>query len=393
MLLKRVMEVEILRVLARIVFVTLLAFSITGCFTLPPVYNVDAAALQQALRAGGDPNQDWHGWRPLNFVVAAGYPQYEDRPGYDPASRLAKARILLAAGADPNARSHGTFGTAKWPPLLVAAWQCRVDMARLLLENGADPYAEEPGVGTVLTMSMTSGRCQTVDDQYRLTLALLDHVERKQGREAMLAYAGKPASKTWQFEPRPALHTAAWLKYYGVLAALIEKRVNLDQLVDISLIGDGWTALHIAEAVGNGEVAAVLRRAGARDNIPSGNKGETAAMVRGRFVPPEATWTSAVVQLAGAAVTVQTGNLVGSVQAAYKSKIQEAMYAPTQAIHRTGYLRDSLGGPVPLPPGWAGFDEAIRKADAVRRQETRGVKATGSKPPNMSADPGRSATR
>ncbi|MFZ5756904.1 MAG: ankyrin repeat domain-containing protein [Pseudomonadota bacterium] len=352
--------------------VFLLSLLLAGCVP-PEVYSRDVVSLQQALARGGDANLAWSGWRPLNYAVFAGYPAYETRPGYEPATRLEKARLLLMAGADPNGLAYG-IGGMKSSPLTVSAWQCRADMARLLLENGADPRAITETYGTPLSVIMVGGRCQTVDEQYRMAFTLLDHVERTQGREAMVAYARMTARKTVRFLPIPPLHQAVWQKYYGVLAALIEKRVDLDQLAAVGMPDQQVTALHLAESVGSADIAEILRRAGARDDILS-SKGETPLAMRGRYVPVEATWTGAAVELAGVAAKVQSGDVIGNATTAYKNSIRQAMYTPTQAINRSERMRRSLGGPVYPPANWTGLEDAIRKAQAAREADARPARA------------------
>jgi len=78
------------------------------------------------LHHGADPDDDADNparVRPVHAAAAA----------RDPAS----LRLLLEAGADPNARQQGGL-----TPLHAAAHADHVDMARLLLEHGADPAAQ-----------------------------------------------------------------------------------------------------------------------------------------------------------------------------------------------------------------------------------------------------------
>lgn len=344
----------------------LLSLLVTGCFHVPPVYKPDTASLRQALQQGGNPNEGWHGWTPLSYVVSAGDPR-RDKTWMDHPTQLANARLLLEAGANPNALAYGIGG--KVPPLALAAYQCQADVVQLLLERGADPFAIVEIHGTALSIA-SSGYCPTVDDEYAVTLVLLDHVERTRGREAMIAYARMTAPKTFRFLPMPVLHYAAWYKHYGALAALIEKRVDLDQLAAAGMPDQQWTALHIVESVGTVDIADALRRAGARDDVLS-NKGETPLAVRGRYIPEKIGGVAATVELAKIATQVQTGDLLNLTKTSYSEQVKAAMYEPVRAIDRSEGMRRNIGGPAKPPAGWKGLEDAIRKAREAREAEAR----------------------
>lgn len=102
-----------------------------ACVAQPP----DVAAVAGLLVRGADPNaRGWSGHALFGDEVtalAAIMPRLPE--GADPDPEL--ARMLLAAGADPNAvgRHRG------YTPLLLAAAYNRTDLVRLLLDAGADP--------------------------------------------------------------------------------------------------------------------------------------------------------------------------------------------------------------------------------------------------------------
>lgn len=65
------------------------------------------------------------------------------------------AGVLIAAGADLNARSTGAI--ARVPPLGTAAFVGSVALARLLLDAGADVNAQEEGGATALDAATANG--------------------------------------------------------------------------------------------------------------------------------------------------------------------------------------------------------------------------------------------
>lgn len=350
----------------RVTSLVALLLSMTGCQVLP-LYSSDTAILQQALQQGADPNMEWRGVLPLDNALYAGSPRNEN-PTLDKSTQLLHVRLLLEAGANPNALpGHGQTALNR------AATQCRPDLVRLLLQHGADPFAisEVKGTPTSSTTlsATTDGFCPTVDDQYAVAYILLDHVERKQGREAMLAYARMTAPRSLRFVPMPVLHRAAWQKYYGVLAALIAKRVDLDQLAYIGPAGQQLTALHIAESVGSKDIADALRRAGARDSVLS-SQGETALAMRDRYTM-NASALEIANKLAKGARQVQSLDLYGIYKDGEKDGIIQAMHEGAQAINQPAWILKANGGPVKPPAGWTGLDEAIRKAHKAAQGERK----------------------
>jgi ankyrin repeat protein len=98
------------------------------------------------LDRGAAPDEPGTGWMtgtPLHSVCAA-----DDTDA---------AKILLAAGADPNARQSGGFA-----PLHAAAQNGNAVLARALLDAGADPAATTDDGTTVVAFAEGSGDGDTV---------------------------------------------------------------------------------------------------------------------------------------------------------------------------------------------------------------------------------------
>jgi hypothetical protein len=116
----------------------------------------DVAAIQRLLR--NDPalasarfvGKDGGAGTPLHFVA--------DWPGYFP-DGPAIVRLLIEAGADPNARTTGrdSPGPGDETPLHYAASSDDVDVAEALIEGGADLEAPDGSIGTPLDNAVGYG--------------------------------------------------------------------------------------------------------------------------------------------------------------------------------------------------------------------------------------------
>jgi uncharacterized protein len=73
----------------------------------------------------------------------------------------AAARLLLEAGADPNALATATF--ARVTPLGTCAFANAPEVARILLEHGADPSIAEGEGGTPLAVAEANGYTEVAD--------------------------------------------------------------------------------------------------------------------------------------------------------------------------------------------------------------------------------------
>jgi uncharacterized protein len=100
---------------------------------------VDAARLLVDHGADVDAHgQSWMTGTPLNSAAAGGHTDV--------------ARVLLASGADPNARQ-----ASGWTPLHSAAHNGDLELVELLLARGADPAATNDDGATVLSMAEEAG--------------------------------------------------------------------------------------------------------------------------------------------------------------------------------------------------------------------------------------------
>src|SRR3954453_8418236 len=101
--------------------------------------------VSQEPRLASEPLAAAAGRTPLHIAT--------DWPGYFPYAPEV-VRVLLAAGADPNARGPGRKGEA---PLHWAASTDDADVADVLIEGGADLEAPDGSIGTPLDNAIGYG--------------------------------------------------------------------------------------------------------------------------------------------------------------------------------------------------------------------------------------------
>ncbi|MCY4078545.1 MAG: ankyrin repeat domain-containing protein [Acidobacteria bacterium] len=225
--------------------------------------NYELAAL--LLRAGADPQSDAVGWSALHQLSWSRRPPIgfnnPERLHRDDVSALGLARLLLAAGADPNARvrkdlqdvpRQRSTGGAGSTPLFLAARTGDVDLMRVLLEFGADPFLPTAACRTPLMAAAGVGVSPGADpgsneealEAFSLLLEL--------GGDISAADAGGETP----------LHGAAERGANEIVQLLVDRGADLEAVNE-----RGWTPLTIAEGVVRGVVfkqqphtAALLRR-------------------------------------------------------------------------------------------------------------------------------------
>ena len=204
------------------------------------------------LRAGADPQSDAVGWSALHQLswsrrTPIGFNNPE-RLHRDDVSALGLARLLLAAGADPNARvrkdlrdaprQRNTGGTGA-TPFFLGARTGDVDLMRVLLEYGADPFLPTAVCRTPLMaaagVGVSPGADPGTNEEALAAFTLLLDL----GGDIFAADAGGETP----------LHGAAERGANEIVELLVDRGADLEAVND-----RGWTPLAIAEGVVRGVV-------------------------------------------------------------------------------------------------------------------------------------------
>ncbi len=236
----------------------------------------DAARVREML--GRDPglarrpDLRW-GWTPLHAVCASRWHRL------DPARAdglLAVARLLLAAGADPSARTGGPAGqNGGWSPLRCAvAGAANPAITRLLLEHSVTPddhdlYLACFGDDDHESLRLLLGHAPNVDQ----TTALAAPISTRDTEGVrLLLQAGADPNRLLPADLQGERHVGdqPWPAVYaavrsGCPAELVE--LLLDHGADPDKAGpDGRSPYRLAIGEGRSDHAALLRRYGARDD-------------------------------------------------------------------------------------------------------------------------------
>jgi hypothetical protein len=199
-----------------------------------------------------------HRWEPLLYAAYSRVNSTE--PGR---STLEVARLLLEAGADPNAgylweaeypftALTGAFGEGESGPHRTPPHQYAQDLARLLLEAGADPND-----------SQTLYNRQWSKDDRHLALLLEFGLGRGTGATVWHARLGLD-HPTPQELVEEELRKAAESGRIGRVRLLLPHVADPDGLGCDHPLLDGRTAFELAQLNGHTEIAELLERAGAK---------------------------------------------------------------------------------------------------------------------------------
>jgi cytohesin len=160
--------------------------------------------------------------------------------------RVDAARILLANGADPQARDR--YGRT---PLHYAAREGHPAVAKLLVEHGADPNVGDRGGRTTVVDAVSAVSPETREGRFRVAQVLLA--------------AGALPDTPERGSRRSALHAAADHQGDPVFVRLLLEHGASVDLAD----SQGETPLHRAASAGNLESVRLLLDAGANPNAGS----------------------------------------------------------------------------------------------------------------------------
>lgn len=230
------------------------------------------------LEHGANVNANGAGYSPLHWAVGnwesgltgtAGGISVTDNEwsgisGLQGSAKTEMIELLLADGADPNARATrnvrrfrggGGPNTAGATPFLIAAAAADLALMRLLLERGVDPRVATNANVTPLVAAAGLNRIEDSHISEAQALGVVKFLVEELGADV------NAATKTGD----TALHAAATLAYDQMVQYLVDKGANLNAKNEM-----GWSPLTIADGVYlnatlrvRESTAALLRKLGA----------------------------------------------------------------------------------------------------------------------------------
>jgi ankyrin repeat protein len=225
------------------------------------------------LSRGADPNDERPGWSPLHQLAWTRRPNvgYANPPPVQTGNidSLAFAKVLLDAGANPNARqkreprdgNRNKMNRIGATPFLLAAKATDVDLMRLLAANGADPLLANDEGTTPLMAAAGVGVFVPGESPG-------SEAEALEAVKVALALGGPSVDiNAVDRNGNTALHGGALRGANSIVQFLVERGAALD-VRNVA----GWTPLTIGDGVFWGFVlnrypktAALLRELGATD--------------------------------------------------------------------------------------------------------------------------------
>lgn len=195
------------------------------------------AFAELLLDHGADPNLG-PGFTPLHVVARHEEPDISDDGGLE---KLEFIKLLLARGADPNARATRApagVGTVGATPFFLAAWAADVDTMRLLLGAGADPML--PTTGGTTPLMAAAGFLHSAGGENTSEDRALEAVK-------LCVELGHDVNAANTSHGDTALHAAAYRGKEGA-TSIVQFLVDHGAKVNVTN-KRGWTPLLIAEGL------------------------------------------------------------------------------------------------------------------------------------------------
>ena len=207
------------------------------------------------------------GWTPLHAACASRWHKLDPSRAE---GLLAVARMLLYAGADPNGSTGGQGGHGGWTPLRCAvAGAANPPITRLLLERGAVPgdddlYLAGFGEDNHECLRLLLHHAADVAQIARMALAAPISTNYTEGVRLLLEAGADPNRYADDADPpSPAVYAAVRSGCSAELTGLL-----LAHGADPDAPGpDGRSPYALATVQGRADLATLLRRYGAADNI------------------------------------------------------------------------------------------------------------------------------
>lgn len=168
-------------------------------------------------------------------------------------AQLENARFLIERGADVNQKNNG--GATALMAIAGAYYDGASDFAQLLLDNGADVNATDHEGCSALFDACTP-EVRNVPETLKIMRLLIER-----GADVNVVYTGKDTLLRMKTGDTPLILAARQPNMGEAVKLLLAAGADVN-----ACNAHGDTALSIAAGQGHGEIAALLRQAGARDD-------------------------------------------------------------------------------------------------------------------------------